>query len=93
MKRDAAGVRPFRVGQFVAAPKAARCSAHVNGTCRLGTDPRISGVTSAGERHGVRGLFVADGSLLPTGLGVNPQATIMAIATVVAERAAEAGAV
>jgi choline dehydrogenase-like flavoprotein len=68
-------------------------SAHVNGTCRLGTDPRISGVTSAGERHGVRGLFVADGSLLPTGLGVNPQATIMAIATVVAERAAEAGAV
>jgi len=68
-------------------------SAHVNGTCRLGTDPRISGVTAAGERHGVRGLFVADGSLLPTGLGVNPQATIMALATVVAERAAEAGAV
>jgi len=68
-------------------------SAHVNGTCRLGTDPRTSGVNAAGERHGVRGLFVADGSLLPTGLGVNPQATIMALATVVAERAAEAGAV
>jgi len=68
-------------------------SAHVNGTCRLGTDPRTSGVNAAGERHGVRGLFVADGSLLPTGLGVNPQATIMALATVVAERAAEAGCV
>jgi len=68
-------------------------SAHVNGTCRLGTDPRTSGVNAAGERHGVRGLFVADGSLLPTGLGVNPQATIMALATVVAERAAEAGVV
>ena len=68
-------------------------SAHVNGTCRLGTDPRTSGVNAAGERHGVRGLFVADGSVLPTGLGVNPQATIMALATVVAERAADAGAV
>ena len=68
-------------------------SAHVNGTCRLGTDPRHSGVIPAGERHGVRGLYVADGSLLPTGLGVNPQATIMALATLVAERAAEAGAV
>ncbi len=68
-------------------------SAHVNGTCRLGTDPRNSGVNEAGERHGVRGLFVSDGSLLPTGLGVNPQATIMALATVITERAAEAGAV
>ena len=65
----------------------------MNGTCRLGTDPRTCGVNAAGERHGVRGLFVADGSLLPTGLGVNPQATIMALATVIAERAAEAGAV
>ena len=68
-------------------------SAHVNGTCRFGTDPRTSGVNAAGERHGVRGLFVADGSLLPTGLGVNPQATIMALAAVIAERAAEAGMV
>jgi len=68
-------------------------SAHVNGTCRLGTDSRISGVDESGQRHGVRGLYVADGSLLPTGLGVNPQATIMALATVIAERMAEAGAV
>jgi choline dehydrogenase-like flavoprotein len=68
-------------------------SAHVNGTCRLGTDPRISGVDATGERHGVRGLYVADGSLLPTGLGVNPQATIMALATVIAERMAETGSV
>ena len=66
-------------------------SAHVNGTCRLGTDPRISGVDPTGQRHGIRGLHVADGSLLPTGLGVNPQATIMALATIIAERMAEAG--
>lgn len=63
-------------------------SAHVNGTCRLGTDPETSGCTPDGERHGIPGLYVADGSLLPTAPGVNPQETIMALATVVAERIA-----
>ena len=63
-------------------------SAHVNGTCRMGTDPDTSGCTPDGERHGVPGLYVADGSLLPTAPGVNPQETIMALATVVAERIA-----
>jgi choline dehydrogenase-like flavoprotein len=63
-------------------------SAHVNGTCRIGSDPATSGCTAEGERHGVPGLYVADGSLLPTAPGVNPQETIMALATVVAERIA-----
>jgi hypothetical protein len=53
----------------------------------MGTDPATSGATPEGERHGVRGLYIADGSLLPTSLGVNPQETIMAVATVLAERA------
>ena len=61
-------------------------SAHVNGTCRMGTDPETSGTTPHGERHGAPGIFVADGSLLPTAPGVNPQETIMALASVVAER-------
>ncbi|HEX6047728.1 MAG TPA: GMC family oxidoreductase, partial [Gemmatimonadaceae bacterium] len=68
-------------------------SAHVNGTCRLGTDPRVSGVDPSGERFGARGIYVVDGSLFPTGLGVNPQLTIMALATVIAERMVDAGAV
>ena len=72
-------VGPNRIGLF---------SAHVNGTCRMGTDPSKSGATPEGERHGVRGLYISDGSLLPTSLGVNPQETIMAIATVLAERMA-----
>ncbi|HET7230330.1 MAG TPA: GMC family oxidoreductase [Longimicrobium sp.] len=63
-------------------------SAHVNGTCRIGTDPRTSGCTPDGERHGVPGLYVADGSILPTAPGVNPQETIMALATVIADRIA-----
>jgi choline dehydrogenase-like flavoprotein len=63
-------------------------SAHVNGTCRLGTDPRTSGTDPHGERWGAPGVFVADGSWLPTALGVNPQETIMALATIVADRIA-----
>ena len=61
-------------------------SAHVNGTCRMGHDPQTSGATPEGERHGVPGLWVADGSLFPTAPGVNPQLAIMAIASLVAER-------
>jgi choline dehydrogenase-like flavoprotein len=63
-------------------------SAHVNGTCRLGRDRSASGTDPHGERHGAPGVFVADGSLLPTALGVNPQETIMSLATIVADRIA-----
>jgi choline dehydrogenase-like flavoprotein len=73
----AGSVGPNRIALF---------SAHVNGTCRMGTDPAHSGATPDGERHGVRGLYITDGSLLPTALGVNPQETIMSVATVLAGR-------
>ena len=82
--RDLAAVRE----RSVAPNRLAMFSAHVNGTCRIGTDPRTSGTTPEGERHGAPGVFVADGSLLPTAPGVNPQETIMAMATIVAERIA-----
>lgn len=60
-------------------------SAHVNGTCRMGTNPAIAGTTPDGERHGTRGLYICDGSLLPTAPGVNPQETIMTLASIVSE--------
>jgi choline dehydrogenase-like flavoprotein len=63
-------------------------SAHVNGTCRLGTDARTAGTDPHGERFGAPGVFVADGSLLPTAPGVNPQETIYALSTIIAERIA-----
>ena len=61
-------------------------SAHLNGTCRIGGSPQTSGCTPDFERHGIPGIYVADGSLLPTAPGVNPQLTIMAVADVVASR-------
>ncbi len=46
---------------------------HPMGTMRMGDDRRTSVVTSEGEHHHLRGLFVADGSLFPTSLGGPPQ--------------------
>lgn len=63
-------------------------SAHVNGTCRLGTDPATAGADPNGERFGAPGVFITDGSLLPTAPGVNPQETIFALSSVIAERIA-----
>lgn len=61
-------------------------SAHQMGTARMGADPALHVCDPAGrvrlDGSGDRvvvGLYVADGSLLPTGLGVNPMITIMAM--------------
>ncbi len=58
---------------------------HPLGTCRMGTDPARSCVGPDGEAHDVAGLFVADGSVIPSSLGANPQLTIMALALRTAE--------
>jgi choline dehydrogenase-like flavoprotein len=57
---------------------------HPMGTCRMGKDPRRSVTDARGRAHGVAGLYVADASLLPSSIGVNPQITIMALAQRVA---------
>ena len=38
-----------------------------------------------GQLHGVPGLYVMDGSVFPDVLGVNPQVTIMALASYLAD--------
>lgn len=53
---------------------------HPLGTCRMGTDRARSVVGPYGETHDVPGLWIADGSVVPTSLGVNPQITIMSLA-------------
>jgi len=64
-------------------------SAHPLGTCRMGADARSSVVDSRCQAHDVPGLFVIDGSVTPTSLGVNPQITLLAIAEKSAEWIAE----
>jgi len=56
-------------------------SVHPMGTCRMGRDPRRSVVSSTGETHDVPGLYIADASVFPTSIGVNPMETVMAFAT------------
>jgi choline dehydrogenase-like flavoprotein len=64
-------------------------SYHPLGTCRMGRDPKTSVVGLDHETHDVAGLFVVDASTIPGPLGVNPQLTIMAVATRAGERIAE----
>jgi len=54
---------------------------HMMGTARMGPD-RSAAVTSPfGMVHDADRLMVADASLFPTPIGVNPMETIMALAT------------
>jgi choline dehydrogenase-like flavoprotein len=55
-------------------------SAHPQGGCRMGVDPGTSVTDPLGRVHGHAGLYVADGSLFPTGARVNPYLSIMAFA-------------
>jgi len=59
-------------------------SQHPLGTARMGSSAEHSVVDPNGEAWDLRELFVADGSVLPTSLGVNPQLSIMAMATRIA---------
>lgn len=59
-------------------------SQHPLGTCRMGVGAEHSVVDPDGQSWELEELFVADGSVLPTSLGVNPQETIMAMATRIA---------
>lgn len=63
-------------------------SSHPHGTTRMGEDPRHSAVDSSGKLHGAEGVYVMDGSVFPDVLGVNPQVTIMALASMFAEKLA-----
>lgn len=94
------GVRGFlsttsRLADLVAleerGPKAAAAYTaaitHMFGTCRMGSRPDDAVVGLDFQHHDARGLFVADSSVFPSSLGVNPQIPIMAVAVHAARRA------
>lgn len=62
---------------------------HPLGSARVANDPRRGVVDQSGECFELPGLYVADGSILPTSIGVNSQVPIMAMATRIAWRLAE----
>lgn len=62
---------------------------HPLGSARMGRDPRTSVVDERGACWGVEGLYVVDGSVFPTSIGVNSQLPIMAVATKLAWGIAE----
>ncbi len=70
-------------------------SAHPLSSCRVGDDPETSALTPEHELRGSPGLFVTDGSAVPTSLTVNPSLTIAAMAerasAVIARRAGHFG--
>jgi choline dehydrogenase-like flavoprotein len=59
---------------------------HPTGTARLGADPQDSPVDPQGRLRGVDGVWVADGSVVPSCPEVNPQITIMALALGISHR-------
>jgi len=58
---------------------------HPLGTARMGADARSSVIGPDHQAHELDSLYVVDGSALPTTPAVNPQVTIMALATRAAE--------
>jgi choline dehydrogenase-like flavoprotein len=59
---------------------------HLNGTARMGDDPRSSVVDADCRSWDIRNLWICDGSVFPTVGGVNPSLTIQAIACRTADR-------
>ncbi len=82
------GVDPItsvqKLRALIASPPSARkvecMSFHPLGSARMSADPRGGVVKPTGETWSTRNLFVADGSVLPTSIGVNSQLPVMAMA-------------
>jgi choline dehydrogenase-like flavoprotein len=60
-------------------------SAHQMSSCRMGSDPATSVANPWGELHDVPGVWIGDGSAMPTSSGTNPMISIMGLAHRTAE--------
>lgn len=60
-------------------------TSHPQGGNRIGRRPGSSVVDPTFRAHGVENLFVTDASVFPAGCGVNPQLTVMALASLAAD--------
>lgn len=82
--------RPEQAALIEAGPEDSRAYTfvltHLFGTARMSSRPREGVVGTDFAVHGTRNLYVADSSIFPTNIGVNPQLSIMGIAMLAAER-------
>lgn len=69
---------------FIGLPFHKTLSAHPLGGCAMSDSPMTGVTNDCGEVWGYKDLYVADGALIPSALGVNPSATISALAERVA---------
>lgn len=79
---DAASVAPNRCALF---------TAHPMGGAPMGEDPGIAVVDSRLKHHLIDNLYVMDGSVFPTSLGVNPMISILGVASLAASELARSG--
>ena len=61
---------------------------HPLGGCRLSESPDRGVVSPEGRVHNYDGLYVADGSVIPTSIGFHPVMTISAVCERIAEHVA-----
>lgn len=59
---------------------------HSLGGCPMGESEETGLVNPLGEVYGYPGLYIVDGSILPTSTGTNPSLTIAALAEYIAEK-------
>jgi cholesterol oxidase len=83
LARSAEGDPYFALG---GGPLGKYITVHPLGGCPMADRPEDGVVDDSGRVHGYDGLVVADGSVVPTALGVNPAKTIAALAERSAER-------
>jgi cholesterol oxidase len=75
---QAAAAEPFFA--LGAGPFGKDITVHPLGGCPMADDPAAGVVDAHGRVHGHPGLWVSDGSIVPTAIGVNPSETIAALA-------------
>lgn len=89
---DAARVDELITRQHFRRGRISVSAAHLMGGCGMGRDPSDSVTDGWGRVHGLPWLRVADSSLFPDSLEINPYLTIMALADRVAGRLREESA-
>jgi choline dehydrogenase-like flavoprotein len=65
-------------------------TAHQMGGLAMGVDPQKSVVNPEHRHHRIKNLYVVDGSIFPTSVGVNPSQTIYTLAHRARERIKDA---